>query len=90
MISLFELILRPEILLFSIPIVAIISRAYLRGIKMRTERRLHHRERNLIEQLRNENLALQERVQNLEFLVTGHLEEKQLDRKFDNLLLQSK
>lgn len=90
MLDLFAIILRPEILLFSIPIVAIISRAYLKGIKMRTERRLHHRERNLIEQLRDENLALQERIQNLDFLVTGTLEEKRLEREFDRLSLPSK
>lgn len=71
MMSLFDAIFRPEIMVFLVPITAIAGHYFYRAQKLKASGQLTGEERKMLSHMIHENEDLRGRVENLESIITG-------------------
>ncbi len=79
--EIFHLIFRPEVMVFMIPISAIVGGVYLSSLKVKAKMMtssLNNEERKMLGQVMQENQELKERLANLEDIVTS-IDQEALD-----------
>lgn len=72
--EIFHLIFRPEVMVFMIPISAIVGGFYLSSLKIKAKiaaNDLNKEERKLLNQVSQENQELKQRLANLEDIITS-------------------
>jgi len=69
--GIFEMLFRPEVMVFLVPITGIAGFVYLRAQKLKASQSLTGEEREMLSHALHENENLKQRVENLESIITG-------------------
>ncbi|HAS42783.1 MAG TPA: hypothetical protein DCS93_20040 [Microscillaceae bacterium] len=69
--GIFEMLFRPEVMVFLVPITGIAGFVYLRAQKLKAGQALTGEEREMLSHALHENENLKNRVENLESIITG-------------------